>query len=74
MPSVNATERAMPTVGNSESMPLGVVAIEMDSYDLGPDLQKLRSIERVGDGQSSAQLFSQYCTTLIRLDQCVAYE
>lgn len=44
MPSVNATERAMPTVDISEFIPLVAIAIEMDcTITIGPDLQKLGS-------------------------------
>jgi hypothetical protein len=43
VPSVNATERAMPVEGSSESVPLVGVAIER-CVTMGLDLQKLGSI------------------------------
>jgi len=45
VPSVNATERAMPVEGNPESIPLVGVAIGM-CVTMALDLQKLGSVAR----------------------------
>lgn len=63
MPSVNATEGAMPTVDISESIPLVALAIEMDcTIRAGSaDAQiKNADAEGVGDGQVSERLFLQH--------------
>ena len=59
MPSVSAAESDA-DCGHFGVPPVGARSDRNGFVRLSPDLQKLRSIESVGDGQSSAQMFSQY--------------